>query len=179
MILVAYSSAHGSTAGIAERIARRLRDWGHAAVASPVGAVDAVGRYEGVILGSAIHNGAWLPEAETFARNQAEALQGRPVWLFSVGSIGGESSFFGVRTTRLIRRAQSRNAQLVEVRSLTGARDHHGFAGAIQAGDWSKLGNLLLRAFGGRPGDHRNWAEVDAWADSIVNALRSTPAAVA
>lgn len=179
MILVAYASAHGSTAGIAERIARRLRDWGHAAVASPVSSVGSAHPYEAVILGSAIHDGAWLPEAETFARNQADTISGRPVWLFSVGSVGGESSFFGVRTTAIIRRAQSRSPQIAALRALTGARSHHAFAGAVQPGDWSQLGNLLLRAFGGRPGDHRNWAEVDAWADSIANDLRKTTAAVA
>lgn len=179
MILVTYASAHGSTAGIAERIARRLRDWGHAAVASPVGPVGSVTPYEAVILGSAIHSGTWLPEAETFARNQSEAMSGRPVWLFSVGSVGSESSFFGVRMTGIVRRAQSHSPQIAAVRSVTGARGHHAFAGAIRPGDWSKVGNLLLRAFGGRPGDHRNWAEVDAWADSIVNDLRKTTAAVA
>ena len=40
-----------------------------------------------MVLGSAIHNGAWLPEATEVVRANAEVLAAKPVWLFSVGMV--------------------------------------------------------------------------------------------
>jgi menaquinone-dependent protoporphyrinogen oxidase len=51
-VLVDYASRHGSTAGIAERIAAGLREAGLSAEARPVADVDDVGSYEAVVVGA-------------------------------------------------------------------------------------------------------------------------------
>ncbi|MGH4011856.1 MAG: flavodoxin domain-containing protein [Pseudonocardiaceae bacterium] len=45
-------------------------------------------RYDAVVLGSAIHNQEWLPQAIRFVRRNLDALAARPVWLFSAGMPG-------------------------------------------------------------------------------------------
>jgi menaquinone-dependent protoporphyrinogen oxidase len=52
-ILVAYSSKHGATREIAERIAENLREAGQDADARPVREAGDLGDYEGFVLGSA------------------------------------------------------------------------------------------------------------------------------
>jgi menaquinone-dependent protoporphyrinogen oxidase len=55
-VLVAYATAAGSTAGIAERIAEILRTTGCEAACRPAGPdVDPAG-FDALVLGSAVHN---------------------------------------------------------------------------------------------------------------------------
>ncbi|MFF8840661.1 flavodoxin domain-containing protein [Streptomyces sp. NPDC015130] len=53
-VLVAYGSKAGATAGIAEEIARTLRDDGFDAVVLPADTVTDVTAYDGVVLGGAL-----------------------------------------------------------------------------------------------------------------------------
>lgn len=84
-VLVAYATAHGSTREIAERIAARLTGSGLRTDCTSVTEVDDVHGYDAFVVGSAIHNQAWLPEAIRFVRHHARVLGARPTWLFSVG----------------------------------------------------------------------------------------------
>jgi menaquinone-dependent protoporphyrinogen oxidase len=78
VVLVAYTTDHGSTRGIADRIADRLQQRGVDAEACAVADVLEISRYEAVVLGSAIHGGKWLPAARQFADRNAAPLPGRP-----------------------------------------------------------------------------------------------------
>ncbi len=173
MILIAYASAHGSTAEIAAHMAVRLQNAGLPAVAAPVHTLGGIGTYNAAIVGSAVHNGAWLPEANSFVESNRAQLRTVPCWLFSVGSVGERSSFFGPGPSRIIRDAQEVRSHTSLLVNATGARGHHAFAGAIDPKDWSALGNVFLRALGGRPGDHRSWPEIDDWTDTVIAALRN------
>src|SRR5437868_11497529 len=62
-VLIAYASKHGSTQGIAERIAEKLRQLGKEAEARSVDAVEDPGSYEAFVIGSAVYYGSWLKEA--------------------------------------------------------------------------------------------------------------------
>jgi len=59
-VLVAYASKHGSTQGIAERIAEKLRQLGIQAEARPLDEVSDPGNYEAFVIGSAIYYGSWM-----------------------------------------------------------------------------------------------------------------------
>src|SRR5439155_22236561 len=89
-VLVAYASKHGSTQGIAERIAEKLRQLGKEAEAWPVDAVENPGSHEAFVIGSAIYYGSWLKEATEWVRRNQAVLAGHPVWLFSAGPLGTE-----------------------------------------------------------------------------------------
>lgn len=77
VVLVAYATDHGSTRGVADRIADRLQLRGIGAEACGVGDVLDVARYEAVVLGSAIHGGKWLPAGRQFADRDAALLRER------------------------------------------------------------------------------------------------------
>lgn len=79
-ILVAYSSKHGATREIAERIAENLREAGQDADARPVRETGDLDDYEGFVLGSAAYMGHWLKDATGFVRSNQDLLaQGLPI----------------------------------------------------------------------------------------------------
>lgn len=171
-VLVAYASAHASTAGIAQQIADRLLKSGFAAVARPVTQINDLQPYQAVVLGSAIHNQAWLPEAADFLSKHAGELVKLPVWLFSACSVGETSSFFGPHVTAQIRRKRHECAAVADARAAIHFRDHRHFAGAFARGNWSLLGDLFLKICGASPGDHRDWHDINEWADGIARELQ-------
>ncbi len=62
-ILVTYASRAGSTAGVAEKIGKILRDLGEVAEVKPMQEVKELDGYDAVVAGSAIQASKWLPEA--------------------------------------------------------------------------------------------------------------------
>jgi menaquinone-dependent protoporphyrinogen oxidase len=169
--LVTYATQHGATAGIAERIGARLRlhTGADAVDVLPVDAVTSVTpRYGAVVLGSGIYNGLWLPPATTFAEHHGEALAGRPLWLFSAAAFDD--------THRLVGRIMPREPKDIgDLRQRLRPRGYRVFAGVVERGMWPPPAMLLYRAFGGRPGDHRDWAAIDRWADEIAESLGREP----
>lgn len=174
-VLVSYASAHGSTRGIAERVAADLRQQGHDATAAPVDPADPADGFDAYVLGSAVHNGSWLPQAVDHARADAGSIAGRPVWLFSVGMLGDTGSTFSPRLARLFRRDGYAPRPVAELRSLLYPVDHHAFVGAVERDHLPVKGRVMFRLMGGRYGDRRNWPEVDSWADGIAGALAVWP----
>jgi menaquinone-dependent protoporphyrinogen oxidase len=170
-VLVAYASAHGSTGGVARRIAERLTAAGHHVDLRPAHDVDDLTRFDAIVLGSAIHSGRWLTPADDLLRRHAGDLASRRTWCFSVCSIGETTSFFGPRVSRLGRRARKSPPGLVEVAATFRPRGHRWFAGAIGRDHWGRIGNVVLRACGGTFGDHRDWDDVRSWADGIAAEL--------
>jgi Flavodoxin len=170
-VLVGFASAHGSTRGVAEAIAGRLAEAGLAAAARSVDDIDTIHGYDAVVLGSAIHDRSWLPQATTFVQNHIVELGASPVWLFSVSSIGDTTSFFAPKVARLMRRMRSEPKQVAGFRRTISVRGHRNFAGAIERAHWDLAGHLFLKTFGGSYGDHRDWQDIDAWAHGIARQL--------
>jgi menaquinone-dependent protoporphyrinogen oxidase len=160
-VLVTYASRHGSTTGVAERIAAQLMRAHHSVDLRPVGEVDGVGGYDAVVLGSPVYNQAWLPEAESFLHHNADALHERPVWIFSVGTFGDTKHLIGPLMPREPKRIK-------DYRAAIEPRDYRVFAGVIDRHQWPFGSRIFYHAFGGRFGDNRNWPEIDAWAGRIA-----------
>ncbi|WP_030546966.1 flavodoxin domain-containing protein [Streptomyces albus] len=172
-VLVAYASEHGSTRGIAERIAHRLTLAGHRAEARPVDGTEDPdpGRYDAVVVGSAVHNQQWMPEASGYAHRHQAELRRRPVWLFSVG--------MGAALGRPLRSLAKQH----EPKNMAGLREEIGpvetrvFTGAVRRGALPPAGHAAFKAMGGHYGDHRDWAQIEAWADGIAQRLLAAEAA--
>ena len=49
--------------------------------------------------------------------------------------------------------------------------DYRVFAGVILRHQWPLPSRMLFHAFGGRLGDNRDWAAIDAWAEEIALAF--------
>ncbi|MFZ0970755.1 MAG: flavodoxin domain-containing protein [Solirubrobacteraceae bacterium] len=162
--LVSYTSRHGATEGIAKRIAARIADSGEAVDLRHVDAVRTLDGYDTIVFGAPVYDQSWPPEADRFVAANRDALAGRPLWLFSVGSFGDTKRLFGPLTHK-------EPKSIAEVRAAVQPRDYRVFQGVIRKQQWPFWSRVLYRAFGGRFGDHRDWPVIDAWADHIAAAL--------
>ena len=174
-VLVAYASKHGATQGIALLVAERLGTVGLEAEARPVTAGGDLAGYEAFVIGSAAYLGRWLKEAADFVRHNRALLASRPVWLFSSGPLGTETTDAQGRDLRVA----ADPTEIAEFREAIQPRDHRVFFGAL---DPSKLGfrDRAIRTLpAGRAllpeGDFRDWAEIEAWATGIARELAQVP----
>ncbi|MFP3907300.1 MAG: flavodoxin domain-containing protein [Acidimicrobiales bacterium] len=171
-VIVGFATDHGSTEGVARRIGTRLDERGVEGVTvAPMTPDVDVTCFDAAVLGSAIHSGSWLSEGRKLMDRSTDALAERPTWLFSVGSIGETSSFFPDRVGAFFARHRSGPKEIAPWKDAVQLIDHRYFAGAIEADHWPAFGNVVLRILGGRHGDHRDWNDIDAWADSIADHL--------
>src|SRR5512132_2500114 len=167
-VLVTAASKHGATREIAKEIARVLDKQGVSIELVDTDDVTALSSYEAYVVGSGIYLGNWLKDARRFLDTHAAELAQRPTWLFASGSIVGEPPVADdpdALRPGLVER-------LVET---THAREHKVFAGKL---DTSKLGLLERAAVRGAhasEGDHRDWDEIDRWAEEIAGQLRRLP----
>ncbi len=171
-VLVAVATAHGSTRAIAERLGSRLQRAGLDVVIRSAGDEQDVDAYEAVVIGSAIHGGRWLSEATSFAQRCQAALRDRPVWLFSVSTLGDEEAMFAPAVARRLRALRKETPELLELRRTIQPVEHRNFAGVVKPADWPLSGRLFFRSTGGRYGDHRNWSAIEAWGDQIATEVR-------
>ena len=159
-VLVTYASKHGSTRGIAEAIATTLADRGIPTEAVAVDGVADVGRYEAVVLGSAVYMGRWLKEATEFARRHREQLTARPLWLFSSGPLGTD-----------VVDDEEQPKELAELHEMLEPRDHRLFYGALTRDALGFGERMVVKAVKAPEGDFRDWDEIQAWAAVIAGEL--------
>ncbi len=158
-VLVAYASKHGATYDIAERIGDVLRRRGHAVEVHTMEAVHDAGAYEAAVIGSAVYYGRWRPQAVDFVADNQAALAGHPVWLFSSGPLGEHPA--------------TDPEHLAELRDAVSAVDHRTFFGALDQERLNLGERLVTKAVHAPYGDFRDWAEIDAWADTIADQLQA------
>lgn len=162
-VLVTAASKHGATQGIAEALARALRE--HLAAAGgtvdevPVVRDPAPERYTAVVLGSAVYAGSWRDEARHWASAHAGTLRDRVVWLFSSGPIG-EPPF-----------PPDEPHDVPPLLQVTGARGHHVFPGRLDKRLLTFPERAMVTAMRAPVGDFRDWAAVEAWAAHIAAEL--------
>jgi menaquinone-dependent protoporphyrinogen oxidase len=185
-VLVAYASKAGSTKGIAEFIGERLRERGMPTDVYDVSSVQRPEDYDVFVVGSAVYMFHWVKEAKQFLLKNRAILAGRSVWLFSSGPVGLQKT--NSKGQDLTDVSVSGPKEIDELSEAAKPRDHHVFFGALN-GD--KLGGAmgLTYRFMRRSktvresmpdGDYRDWNEIEAWANSIADALYvSTTAAPA
>jgi menaquinone-dependent protoporphyrinogen oxidase len=174
-ILVAYSSLHGDTRGLAAHIASTLVRRGMDVTVARADAVERIGAYDAFVIGGAACRSHWLNEAARFVRLHWMLLADRPVWLFSTGPMlpgmlgGGEPGDHSP-----VPREFSEFARTI------GPRDARVFAGAIHPGGASVGRAARLMAWVGRvippvrPAQRIELADqpaIEAWAEGIAHDL--------
>ncbi|MFF7641568.1 flavodoxin domain-containing protein [Streptomyces canus] len=164
-VLVGYATVHGSTREIAQRIGSRMQAAGVKAEVRPLDAVHEVSGYDAFVVGSAVHDRKWLAAAGDFVRRDIATPGPRPVWLFSVGMPGALRGPW--------KRLMYKEVPAIEADLATpfAARDHRLFSGVIRPEHLPRRGRLMFRLMGCRYGDHRDWEEIDDWAEQIAKAL--------
>ncbi|MBE0477483.1 MAG: flavodoxin domain-containing protein [Coriobacteriia bacterium] len=158
-VLVAYASRHGATRGVAETVADELRAQGVDVDVTPVERAPAVEGYDGAVIGSAVYNARWMPEAVRFIERNREALRRMPHAYFQVClSILGDSP----RKERIIEAWMEPPAEIAEpISAVT-------FPGAIDRAKLEAGERLLVWLSRVPDGDYRDWPAIRAWAASLA-----------
>ncbi len=159
-ILLAYATRFGSTQEVAETIAVELRQAGFTVDIQPMQEVKALANYDAVILGAAIYNAKWHPDAHQFLSQHHETLGKRPVLIFALGPLSNSD-------------AARRNSRRQLDKELAKYPWLKPVAVEIFAGkyDPSKPGlGFFERLLPAR--DHRNWDAIRAWANSLPAQLQ-------
>ena len=174
-VLVVYASKHGSTRGIAERIAAKLTEEGHPAQARPVQEASGLEGYDAFVIGSATYALHWMDEALAFLQANSTVLARHPVWLFSSGPLGEKAQDAEGRDLRTVTVPK----EISGLEQLVQARGHRVFFGALDPGTLGFAERAIRKlpaARAGLPeGDFRDWDEIDAWAADITRELRQPP----
>jgi menaquinone-dependent protoporphyrinogen oxidase len=157
-ILVAYATRAGSTAEVAEAIAKALRANGAAVDVCPVKQVHHLSPYRAVVLGSAIRMGRWLPEALAFLKAHRAELSRLPVAYFVTCL---------TLTSNTVENRATVDAYLDPVRAILRPVSVGLFAGALDLNKLSFLNRLMLKAAKTPEGDFRKWDEIHLWGESL------------
>jgi menaquinone-dependent protoporphyrinogen oxidase len=159
-ILIVYGSKMGGTAGLADLLADALRDHGFEVGVMPADEVRDLGDPEAVIIGGALYANRWHKEARRFVRRHREALQQRPIWLFSSGPLDDSASTTELPITKGV------EAAMVTTR----ARGHRTFGGALPSDAKGFPASAMAKE---KAGDWRDPDAVARWADELAAALRA------
>jgi menaquinone-dependent protoporphyrinogen oxidase len=160
-VLVAYASKHRGTVEIAEEIGERLQAAGHRPTVAPLTEVGELTPFEAVVLGSAVYEENWLPEAEAFLAREFDALGARPLWLFSSGvlmTLGLSSRVWLPTKLRPISRALKPRGVIC-------------FGGKLEHDRLSREDRRRNPQLLALEGDYRDWEVIDAWTADISRAL--------
>lgn len=173
-VLVAYESKYGATAGIAERIAETLRKDGFAVDLMKAREVHELRSYDAFVVGSAVYYGAWMKEAIDFVKRESATLAARPLWLFSSGPTGAETTDKQGRDLREV--FLPKTIAELPVRP----RGHRVFYGSFEPKNMGGIIGALLSkiptsAAGTSAGDFRDWTDIASWADAIAKDLTTAP----
>jgi menaquinone-dependent protoporphyrinogen oxidase len=166
-VLVAYASRTGSTVGVAEAVGKTLAEHGAKVDVRAMKEVSDLSAYKAVVVGSAIQNRQWLPEAMDFVRANRAALGKVP------------TAAFLVCMTLAMRRGDYRDqvsAWLDPVHALVKPVSVGLFPGALDISKIpSRSDRLKFRLsvmFGvWTEGDHRDWSAIRAWTESLLPLL--------
>lgn len=172
-ILVAYATAHGSTAEVALFMQRLLRVYEVEVDCQTVDSVQSLEGYDAVIVGSAVQEGMWLREAGLFLERFAELLKTTPLYFF-------------VTCVRVMEQGGMEHVlkYYIHQRTLEGMnlRDTTAFSGKLDmtAVDWQERWTLSLRYDGKEmpgnlSGDFRDWQAITTWINKISRELQLKP----
>lgn len=166
-ILVTYASRAGSTTEIAQLIGEGLCARGFAVDVRTITSRPPVESYQAVLIGSAVRNGSWLPEAVNFVAENQLTLKRVPVAVFTVHLHNRGADLQSVT---------NRRAYLSTVRPLLHPVAEAYFAGAITPAHLSWLERLVVRAAHAPVGDFRDWDVIRGWAENVMPWQQPEPA---
>lgn len=168
-ILVAYATAHGSTAEVANVIGQALQEREFDVTVANVIHVDNIDAYDVFVLGSAVHGGMWLTDMSQFLEHFATVLMARPVFFFLTCIRVLEEGGYDHAVSHYVH---------PEVVEKFGMRELTAFAGKLDLSqvDWDERWTLAARYDGASaPGsynrDYRDWDAIRTWASRVADKL--------
>lgn len=159
-VLVTASSRHGSTAEIAEAIAKEITRGGFDVELEAPADVESLEGYDAVVLGSAVYMTQWTEQARAFISRFSQELRQIPVWAFSCGLAGVPSG--EAQDPRRVGPA------LLQINAI----DHQTFKGRLELTNLGLRERSIARMGSAPEGDYREWDKIRAWAHQIVEDLK-------
>ena len=163
-VLVTYASKCGSTGGVADAIGKELCGKGLAADVALIRNAGDLGSYQGVVVGSAIYMGKWMPEATDFVKKNRDILGRIPVAYFLVCITLAQPT--EENRAKVLSYMEPIMKAVPEIRPLGIGT----FAGALDYNKLSWLNKQILKAKGAPEGDFRDWNSIRTWAREPVYA---------
>jgi len=161
-ILVAYASKYGSTAGVAEAVAKSLREAGAAVDVANVQDVKSVKEYTAVVVGSGVYMGKWKSDAIKFLKKNKADLNTKPVAFFQVClQVKENTPENHQKAEKFFKKAKETITPI----------DTISFAGALT---YSKLGffmRTMLKMAKTPEADSRDWPAIAAWSKKVYPLL--------
>lgn len=157
-ILVTYASRKGSTAGIAEAIAKEIRSANVFVDTIVMKEVSSLDDYDAVIIGAPVYTGKVIGDLALFVAKYRNPLLRIPVAAFTAGiaPVFPRTGEVRVFTDQLIAALQP----IIPV-------DVTMFAGALDPGKLSFVERGLTSLLKAPAGDFRDWGIIAAWARSL------------
>lgn len=171
-VLTVYASAHESTAEMARFIADLWRKRGIETDVAAVGSAPLHTTYDAYVLGSAIHNGLWLPEMAAFVRRSRPELAGKPVYLWLNCLRVLEPEGYAYVTNNYLPNMLYRTLSFRKIGVFAGKID---IATINEDERWT-----LTFRYDGREnldrlaGDYRDWDKIRDWAEQVAVDLEAT-----
>ena len=164
-ILVAFSTIHGSTQEVAERIAATLREQGLAVDLHPAKQVRALDPYRAVVLGAPLYMFHWHKDALNFLSRHRKALEQKPLAIFALGPVNNvEKEFQDARAMLDKELAKYSWLAPVALKVFGGKMDPPNF----------RFPYKLIPAMNKLPmSDIRDWAAIKTWASNLPTKLQS------
>lgn len=161
-ILVAYASVSGSTGDVAEAIGKVIEQHGVTVDVAPVKDVFSVQGYNGVVVGSSIRAGRWLPEAVRFLREHQENLPVVPVAYFTTCLTMVNDTPDNRQIVRSYLEPILQTIPEIEPVGL-----------GLFAGSLDPHRQLIMQSQSPVHGDYRNWEAIRQWAEEVTPGLLS------
>jgi menaquinone-dependent protoporphyrinogen oxidase len=161
-VLVTYASKYGSTGGVADAIGKELCTKDVAADTVLIKNAGNISSYQGVVIGSAIYMGNWMPEAVDFVEKNRDILRQVPVAYFLVCMTLSQPT--EKNQTKVLSYMDPLLKAVPEIIPIGIGT----FAGALDYKNLSWLNKKILKSKGSPEGDFRDWNAIRAWAREPV-----------
>jgi menaquinone-dependent protoporphyrinogen oxidase len=157
-VLVAYASKSGATVEVAEAIGHALCERGAIIDLKPAREVTRLDGYRGIVVGSAIRDGRWLPEAMAFIHRFHPELYVIPTAIFTVHLFNLDDS---------PRSKANRRAYTEPVRLLIRPVAEAFFAGRLNRTRLALLEKVQVTVMEEPDQDRIDWQAIHSWGAQI------------
>jgi menaquinone-dependent protoporphyrinogen oxidase len=163
-ILITYATRAGSTVEVANVISEVLVSRNFMVDIKPVKAKPSLIGYGAIVLGSAIHMGAWLPEMVEFIWENKSRLNKIPTAIFTVHILN---------TDEETNSRAARETYISPIHEMISPLHEAFFAGKVDFSTLAIPDRVIARAvqpkIGVHSGDFRDWNKIRYWSQTIFS----------
>ena len=161
-ILVTYATRAGSTGEIAESIGQSIAAHGFVVDVTPVREKPTLEGYDGVVIGSAVRMGQWLPEAIEYLKANQAALKAMPAAIFTVHILNLADD----QTSQ-----DYREGYIAPLKPLIQPVDTAFFGGKLDTKRLKFAERLITKLVKAVDSDNRDWDRIRGWGSGVADKM--------